>query len=219
MKETLNIKDLIAEGIGQAKDLTLDLSIAVTDRKINISGTTFGIWSAPNDTDQILVRFNEQQANQIPFQRGQVLDTLFEKVYITVPAGLTGNMVIIYGTGGAQYFKMRTQGAGTSSGLLAVLQAIEAELQGDLADEGYGQTAVGVAAVNVIGANANRKGAIVQSDPANTQPIYLGFDNTVAANNCFAVLGAAASWSVDDYRGDIYAIAGGAGQNVNWGEY
>lgn len=217
------ITDLIKQGIGQPKSVTLNLAVTFTDREFNIAGSSFGVWSAPNDTDQILVRFNDPSSDQIPFERGKALDVLFNRVFITVPAGIAGNMVIVYGTGTSQYlqtgfFKLYPQ-INEPSASLTVLQDIRAELQGDIADEGYGQTGVGVAAVNVIAANVDRKGFSVEADINNTQPIYVGFDNTVAANKNIRRLVAGGFLSGDDYRGDIYCIAGGAGQNVNWGEW
>lgn len=101
----------------------------------------------------------------------------------------------------------------------ALLTAIQRELQGDLVEEGYGETAVGLAFVQIIAANAARCGCSIQAKNDNAGIIYVGFDNTVAANNWAINLAANEAFVWDDYRGDVYAIASVAAQNVGWGEW
>ncbi len=213
----MNIADYIQQGIGQPRRLTLDLSIPLANQQFSISGTQFGVWSAPLQTDEIQVRFNQNQAVQIPFQRGRVLAVPFNKVFITVPAGLAGNMDILYGHGSMDLFRIFPNAFDVD--LTAVLTDTLNELQGDTAEEGYGEQAVGVAAVNVIPLNADRKGCVVQSKWDNAGHIYIGFGNAVTAANWAVHLSAGEAYTFDDYRGDVYAIASIAAQNVGWGEW
>lgn len=204
------ISDLVKNRIGQPKKLTLNLALAFTDREFNIGGTIIGIWDSPNAADTIQVRFNEVSADQIPMKRQKVIVTPFDKIYITVPAGLAGNMDILYGSGTISYFRMYPNAD-------AMAQVV-AELQGDLVAEGYGTAVIGMVAAVVYAANANRKGFDLQAGLGNAGNVYIGFDNTVTAANAVASLVAGQSYSRNDYRGPLFAIASAAGQLLNRSE-
>ncbi len=102
----------------------------------------------------------------------------------------------------------------------SVFAEILGELQGDQAFETIGaEKTVGVAAGEILNTNATRKGCIVQSKSSNTGIIYIGFDSTVTSTLWLAELQPGASFSIDDYRGDIWAIATIAAQKMGWGEW
>lgn len=212
MNESVNnIAEIIQSRIAQPRKLSLDLALPFTDRRYGIGGTQFGIWDSPNANDTIQVRFNEMSADQIPMKRQKVIATLFSQVFITVPVGLAGNMVILYGSGTINYFRMYPNDAEGSS------QIVD-ELRGDLVPEDYGTPVIGMAAVVVYAANANRKGFDLQAGLGNAGNIYIGFDNTVTAANAVASLVAGQSYSRSDYRGPLFAIASAAGQLLNRSE-
>lgn len=208
---------LIEQGTGQPKLLTVNLALAINDQETNIGGTVFGCWDAPGATDLVYIRFNDRSATQIPFKRGKVLRSIFSKLYITVPAGLTGNMEFVYGTGPIEFFDV----APNIGEAAQVLEQIRDELHGDMLPEGYGRVAVGLAAVPVVAANANRKGGVIQSSLGNAPAsiIYLGFSNLVSAINNFAELAPGMSWNIDDYPGIVWAISSMAAQAINQGEW
>jgi len=214
MDENQIIAEMIESKIAQPRRLTLNLAIPFTDREFDIGGTQIGIWDSPNANDTIQIRFNEQSANPIPMKRQKVITTPFNKVFITVPAGLTGNMEILYGSGTMNFFRLFPNAAEPGE----TMEEIRDELMGDLVPENYGTAAVGVAAVLVLAANAARKGFDLQAARGNAGFVYIGFDNTVTANNCTADLIASQAYSRDDYRGDLYAIASIAAQSLNFGE-
>jgi len=215
MNENDRISELIESRIAQPKRLTLNLALPITDREFHIGGTMFGIWDAPNASDTIQVRFNEQSADQIPMKRQKVIAAPFDKVFITVPAGLTGNMEILYGSGTVDYFRMYPNVAETT----AALEAIRDELQGDLVHENYTNVTVNAAPVGtVLAANANRKGFDLQASPGNAGIIYIGFDFAVSTINCAAALVAGQSYSRNDYRGVLVGVASVAGQRLIVGE-
>jgi len=209
------------------KQIEIDLSVARTDFEINASGDILGVWLAPTVTDQVQVRINDTDQPAIPFVQGHVLETPFHRLFLTVAGGGTGTMYLLYGASeSGQLLRMLVNAQdipAAMTGMLTVLQDIREELIGptDDSDGGYGQQGVGVAAVQVVAANTDRHGVIVTCDPTNANAVYLGFDNTVAANNFFAAFAAGAYDRVqfEDYRGAIYALAGGAGNNVGYGEY
>jgi len=214
MNNNQTIADLIQNQIAQPKRLTINLAMPFTDREFSIGGTMIGIWDSPNAGDTIQIRFNQQSANQIPMKRQKVLVVPFDKLYITVPAGLTGNMEILYGSGTIAYFRMYPNVAEQAE----TMDQIRDELRGDLVPENYGTAVIGMVAVVVLAANANRKGFDLQAGLGNAGNIYIGFTNAVTAANCTAALVAGQSYSRSDYRGPLYAIASAAGQLLNNGE-
>ena len=214
MIEIENIAEIIKSGIAQPKRLTLNLALPFTDREFHIGGTMIGIWDSPNAGDTIHIRFNEQSADQIPFKRNKVIVTPFDKVFITVPAGLAGNMEILYGSGTINYFRVYPNEAEQAG----AIDQIRDELRGDLLAEDYGTDVIGVAAVVVYAVNANRKGFDLQAGLGNAGNIYIGFDNAVTAANAVASLVAGQSYSRSDYRGPLFAIASAAGQLLNHSE-
>jgi hypothetical protein len=224
LKEKL--RDIGAHG-AIPKLIEVDLSIARNDYEVNASGDIIGVWLAPTVTDQITVKFNDTDQPAIPFVQGHVMETPFHRLYLTVASGGTGIVYIVYGASeSGQLLRMLVNAQdipAAMAGMLTTLEDIREELQGptDDSDGGYAQVGVGLAAVQVVAANADRHGVIVTADPTNANAVYLGFDNTVAANNFFASFASGTYDRVQltDYRGAIYAIAGGAGNNVGYGEY
>lgn len=214
-----DIRSLVMAGIGQPKKLTLDLALAFTERKFTISGTQFGVWYSPLATDEIQVRFNESRAEQILFRRTMILAVPFTEVYITVPAGMTGNMTLLYGHGSMDLFRIFPSVPEPFTAMETVLTAIRDEAQGDVLPEGYGAQAVGVAAVEVIPANPDRKGCDIQARWDNAGIIYVGYDNTVGPANWQSCHAAEGGYTWDDYRGPIWAEASIAAQEVGWGEW
>jgi len=214
MKEERDIAKIIESRIAQPKRLTLNLALPITDKEFHIGGTMLGIWDAPLAGDTILVRFNDQSADQIPMKLQQIIVAPFDKVFITVAAGLVGNMEILYGAGTVEFFRIYPAGPQPAG----VLENILAELQGDLIDEDYGTPVIGMVAAVVYAANAGRKGFDLQAGLGNAGNVYIGFDNAVTAANAVAALVAGQSYSRSDYRGPLWAIASAAGQLLNRSE-
>jgi hypothetical protein len=75
---------------------------------------------------------------------------------------------------------------------------------------------VGVAAVSLLAANANRKGMTIYNNSVRT--LYLGVANTVTVTTGFFAIVPANTlyeWSVEtSYVGALFAIANGAGASV-----
>jgi len=215
----MNIAEYIQQGIGQPRKLTLNLALPITNQKFAISGTQFGIWHSPLESDEIQVRFNQNQAVEIPFRRGRVLAVPFNKVFITVPAGATGNMDILYGHGAMDLFRIFPAIPEPFTSMETILADIRTELQGDVLPEEYGIDAVGVAAVEIMAANADRRGCVIQARWDNAGVIYVGFDLTVGPANYAVCLSAGEAYTWDDYRGPIFAEASIAAQEVGHGEW
>lgn len=227
MKMLNKILDLFPEKInyvrrasmGVPKTITINLATVLTDQKYDISGNIFYIWSAPDDTSYINIKVNNTREPAIPYSVQTGLETPFERLLITTPAGQAGEMVLIYATEAPELLRIIDNRSSTIAGISDIVD----QLSGDVLPENWGEVSVGVAAVQLLAANANRKGCTICSDPNNTGNIYLGFTNAVTTaaggNLWFECLMPGESWGVDDYRGTIFAIATVAAQAVGTGEW
>ncbi len=197
--------------------LDIDLSLAETDRKYNLAGNMFYIFHAPDNLVYVDVRFNEQgnPAHRLSWMLG--LRTYFERVFITTPAGQAGTLTIIYGHESPQLPAIIDNRSAT----LMNLDAIRDELRGDTTPKNWGTeiTVGSAAAVQVLAANADRKGMSCQGKSTNTGIIYVGFDDTVTSSKWVGELQAGVPFGVDDYRGPLFARASAAGQLLGWGEW
>jgi len=205
--------------IGLPKTFDIDLAVPIRDQKYTLAGNVLYVLHAPDDTVYVDIKINSTQERAIHLTRAIGFETPFDTLYITTPAGQAGTITMVYGTEAPELLRIIDNRSSTSLGMNQVV----AELQGDVAPENWGEVTVGAAAVQVVPANVDRKACWICSDPSNTFNIYLGFTNgvtTAAGGNLwFHCLTPGASWGVDDYRGDIYAIAGGAGQLIGMGEW
>lgn len=203
--------------MGVPKTIQINLGAALTNQAYDISGNIFYIWDAPDASSYINIRVNETREPAIPFRLSMGMVTPFHRLYITTPAGQAGNLTLIYGTEAPELLEI----IDNRSGSVASLDDLLAELRGDVTHETFpGEFTIGAgAAVQILAANANRKACIVQAKSSNAGSIYLGFDNTVAANKYITELTGGMAFTVDDYRGPLWGIASAAGQLAGAGEW
>lgn len=203
--------------MGVPKIFTVNLAIQAIDQVYNISGNIFYVWSAPNPRDTVSIKVNSSAEPAIPYVSQTGLETPFDKLLVTTPAGQTGDMVIMYATEAPELLRIIDNRSAT----IAAMDAIRDELQGDQVPENWGNeiTVGNAAAVQVLAANANRKAMCCQAKGVNAGIIYLGFDNTVTTTKWVAELQAGVPFSIDDYRGPIFARASAVGQLLGWGEW
>lgn len=210
------IEEVRRTAIGVPKKLQIDLSIALTDQLYTVSGNLFYLLHAPDDTVYIDIKINSTNQPAHRYYRAMGLETPFHSLLITTPAGQAGTITIIYGTEAPEMLRVIDNRSSASLGV----NAIVAELQGDATHETWDtEKTVGAAAVSAIAANTDRKGCIVQAKSTNTGIIYIGFDNTVTATKWVAELLPGMAFSIDDYRGALFAIGSAAGQLLGWGEW
>ena len=213
-----NIRSVERRDAGVIKRIDIDLAIALTDFEYALAGNMFYIWDSPDGT-YIDIKINETREPAVSYVEQTGQRTPFDKLYITTPAGQAGNLILLSGTEAPELVEM-LDNRGAIRGDLATIRD---ELMGDITPENWGEITAGVAQVQLLAANANRKGCSICSDIDNTGNIYLGFDNTVTTAaggaNWFHVLTPGGSWAVDDYRGPIHAIATVAAQLVGTGEW
>jgi len=108
------------------------------------------------------------------------------------------------------------QSSPTISGIENILE----EMQGLTSGEIWGtEKTIGVAAAVVMAVNTSRHSGSVQAKSTNNGKIYIGYDNSVVSTKWIAELQAGQSYSFDDWRGTIFAIASAAGQLLGYGEH
>ena len=203
--------------MGVPKLFRVNLAVPIVDQIYNISGNLFYVWSAPDESSYITIKVNQTSEPPINYSALTGLITPFEKLLITTPAGQTGDIEIMYGTEAPDFLRIIDNRSSTVAGVGGVLD----ELRGDMVAENSGaeQTIGNAAAVLALPANAARKGCCLQAKAANAGIIYIGFANTVMPNNWVAELQGGGVFTIDDYRGPLYARADAAAQLLGWGEW
>ena len=200
--------------MGVPKTFTINLAVPLTDQPYHISGNIYYVWSAPNESDYVDIKVNKSSEPALRCVRQTGLITPYDKLLITTPAAQTGDMVILYGTEAPELLSVIDNRSVTAIGLADIL----AELQGDQLPEDWNQAAVGVAQVQILAANADRKSFSIQAKSTNTGIVYVGCDNTVTAAKWWAELQPGQSCDSNDYRGSLHAIATVAAQAVGYAE-
>lgn len=144
---------------------------------------------------------------------------------IELPEGNFDEILFINETGLAMNIKVALSAGRINDNRLKLIEtasfaAILAQLQGDTTEENWGtEKTVGTSAVVAIAANTDRKSASLMAKSTNTVSIFVGYDNTVTSTKWIWELLPGMALSIDNYRGDLYAIATAAGQKLGWGEW
>jgi len=112
-----------------------------------------------------------------------------------------------------------------SSPTIIALSDILAELRGDTTPENWGIVLVDPAtATEILAANVDRKGLLIQLVSGTTCGVFLGFDNTVTIDKFFRALQSDeyiydGVLMMNDYRGPIWGKSTGADVSVSVGEW
>jgi len=214
-----DITEIRVRDIAMPRKITIDLSIVQVDLKYNIAGNLFYVWESPDVSSYVSIRVNSTDQPALDYRQMTGLITPFDNLYITTPAGQAGNLVLLIATEAPGLLNLIDNRSSSVTGLDNIL----AELQGITAAGTFAGVTVGAAAVQVLAANATRKAGLIQALSTNTVSVFLGFTNAVTAGGApgiwFAELQPGQAWSVDDYRGPVFAIATAALQVVGAGEW
>lgn len=111
--------------------IQLDLSKPMTDEPFFVAGHHVYCVDAPRSGDYIYVKFNDRAAPAWPMQRGLGWNLPFEQVFITIPSGQSGSMVLMVGADAPEThlpIDNRTAAADLLSEQLTALQAINSKL-------------------------------------------------------------------------------------------
>ena len=203
-------------GLAPVREIEINLAIVKPDREFNLAGNFFYIKDAPGPTEYIEVKVNSSGKPAISWSKQTGFIQLFNRLYITTPAGQIGTMKILIASEAPALFDILDHRSAISSAIEGILD----ELEGDVTPENWGtEKTVGVAQSEVLAVNADRKACCIQAKSTNTGKVYIGYDNTVLTTKWIAELQAGQSYSTDDYRGPLHAIASAADQLVGYGEH
>lgn len=211
------IRDVRRRDITPVRRIDINLATVLIDQVYHIAGDFFYIWETPGTNEYVNIKVNNNLAGtEAPYYQQTGQKVPFDKLYISTPAGQTGNLILLYGTEWPDLVSLIDNRAAVSQDMADLLN----QLQGDLTPDAWAEVTCGVAQVQIVAANANRKSFSIQSDPANTGLIYLGCLNTVTTRAggalWFHCLSPGGFYSIDDYRGPIHAIATLANQYAGY---
>jgi len=203
-------------GLAPARQIVINLAEVKPDREFNIAGNFFYIKDAPGLTEYIEVKVNTSGTPAVSWSKQTGFIQPFNRLYITTPAGQAGTMKILIASEAPTLFDILDHRSAISDAIQGVLD----ELKGDVTPENWGtQKTIGVAQSEVLAANADRKACNIQAKSTNDGLVYIGYDNTVLTTKWIAELQPGQSYSTDDYRGPLHAIASAAAQLVGYGEH
>ncbi len=202
--------------MGVPKVLTLPLDVAENNLILDITGNFFYMVKASNVTDTVQIRFNERREPQHEYTQQFGFYTPFYRLYLDWAAQPGSTVTFVYGTLSKEFLDILDNRSAALQA--AILENILGELQGIAGVGDFSFVAVPAAAAEVIAANANRRSVFIQHDRAGAGLVYLGYDNTVAANKHFISLAPRDFYTTDNYRGTIFAIRSAGATNIGVSE-
>lgn len=208
-------------GLQAVQQISIDLSVVAVDQEYNLSGNFFYVKESPDQDMYVEVKINGSNVKAIPWTKQTGFVHPFNRLYITTPAGQTGTMTILIASEAPELFDV----IDNRSAISVATQGILDELRGDVTPESWGTekdvdtAATTPARTEILAANADRKGCMVQAKSTNAGIVYIGFDATVATTKWVAELQAGQAFSIDDYRGPLWAVASVDNQLAGWGEW
>jgi len=162
------------QGSPAIKKIRVDLSTARDDAKMSASGSVLWAYRASSLAAQLDIKLNEQSNDDLTFQRGTLISGYkFSEFYMTNTAQAGEWIDLIVTTVGAYGFDALNPDVSYAE--IDLVKQTEIETTADVT-----VTAAAAAAV-VLAADADRKEAIIQSLPSNTQNVRIGDGDTGAA--------------------------------------
>lgn len=201
-------------GLRAAQQIEINLAVVTDDHEYNITGNFFYVKDAPDTDVYVDVKVNSSDQPAVSWTKQTGFRHPFDRLYITTPAGQVGTMKILIAAESPKLFDV----VDNRSAVSEATEDILTELRGDTTPEDYDQATVGVAQVEVLAANADRKSFEIQAKSTNIGIVYIGFDNAVTSTKWWAELQPGQSCDGDDYRGALHAIASAAAQLIGYAE-
>lgn len=183
----------------------IDLGSARTSQRQGIGGSFIWAYQASDVNASVDIQFNSQQADAVSFTQGMSIGGLqFSDVYLTntAQAGKWIDLFVI-----VEGVDMRAINPANTFTSVTVTKPTDFATVADVT------VTAGAAAAAILAANADRRTAVIQSDPANSQDIRIGDSNTGAARGIVLEPGDALEIESTDV---IYAYtAAGADQTLH----
>jgi hypothetical protein len=150
-----------------------------------------------NAATKLMVSFNDQATNVCP--PGLEFDTNFTQINFNNSDVNPATIVYFVGNGRVNFHSTAITGAISASPAQAASGTYAA------------QVAVGAAA-KIFTASTSCYAIYLQTNPANANPVYIGFDNTVSATKYVLALTPGQIYTMNNYNGNLYAFGTGTDQ-------
>lgn len=202
----------------EPKIFRFNLDTARTKEHISFAGNFISLIDSSNAVAWVKINFNRIENDQTKFTKGLSIRRPYTQFWLTHDAQAGEWVDILAGAVSPGLLEIIDNRSATD--LLTALENVRDELRGDTSPENWDtEKTIGLIQSQVLAANTNRKGFMVQAKGVNAGIIYIGFDDTVTSTKWIAELQAGQSLLLDDYRGAVHAIASVAGQLLGYGEW
>jgi len=199
-----------SSSIGTPKKLVLDLGIARNDYLLSFAGNFIYAYEATSITANVDIKVNEQREPFFTLIKRKGFMTPYYRLFLTNTAQAGETITFVYGTQAPDFLEV-IDNTGEAAEILE-------QLEGDALPEGYGDVAIGAAAGLIVAGNGDRKSVIIEHLPTGVGLVYIGFSAAVTNINKVVTLAPGESYSVDDYRGDIWGIRSAGATTCSYGE-
>ena len=180
-EQKMDLGSLVKNKVGQPYKLTIPLDQAVADLEFPLAGRVLAVWTAPDSTAYVDIKFNRQNEDSIRFTRGRVLAVPFTKLFITVPAGGGAGTVmeLLYGPDAFEVLRIYPTVPDYDTTLDDVLTRLteilaELETKGGIAQPEINITNV-AADANTVGANHACTAVLIRAFTTNTGLVWVNF--------------------------------------------
>ncbi len=196
-----------AQNAPRLQTVTIDLSNARQQERLKITGTFIWAVKASQSGSNLTIQFNEQAGQGIEFSEGlSIGGQPFGQLFLTNTPQAGQSLTLVYGVETIGGLRVTNPGE--------IVQTFQ--LQKATTWDAEQVVTVGIAAVQLAAAQADRREIIINSPVANAQKVYIGKANTVTAANGIELLGSGTL--VLSVTGAVWAIADLAGASVRIAE-
>lgn len=186
---------------------TLPLDNAFSNFQVQIAGNFIACIAGTDSTTTVDIEFNRVGSGSVTFTQGLNITRPFNRFFITSSAQTGKSIKFIISSYASELFAVqdnRSQG-NIANSLTAIQNQLVGDSTGTFASD-VSLTATATAVKVITGANVQVSFGIF-ADYANTDYIYLGFDNTTTDTKKIVALKAGQLYSIDNFKGDVYAYS------------
>lgn len=213
--KNLSLEEVIAKihrnEIADAVIYTLPLDTALTNFQVSLMGNFIGCINATDANANVSIEFNKIGSGQINFTQGLEIARPFDNLFLTSTAQAGKTITFVISSYAPELFGIQDNRSNTLTA--SYLANIQAELQGGSTLTNAADVSVTTSAASVLAADSPHAVSFF-ADLANTDVIYIG-NASVSATRKWIALRAGDFFSVDDYKGEVYAVSGSGTQKLS----
>lgn len=194
---------------------TLPLDNAFSNFQVQIAGNFIACIAGTDASTTVDIEFNRVGSGSVTFTQGLNITRPFNRFFITSTAQAGKTIKFVISSYASELFAVqdnRSQGNQTT-----LLTTINTQLVGDATGtfaSDVSLTAAATAVKVITGASVQVSWGVF-ADYANSDQIYLGFDNTTTNTKKMVALKAGQLFSIDNFKGDIYAYGATGTQKLS----